>query len=446
VSEPPGGERGNAVSSWRDLVTASLIGTERAMVPAVGIPGLSPAEDDTGDPAAVLLDRAALLTAARRAGRRPERAEPLPVCEPDPRPVVSPAAAIRLARMLGGEYPGLLAEWLTAAVARGLRLPPQLLPALLDRGRRARLADPGLPRLLAEAGGPRARWLAGLNPDWEHAVEEPSTDGEAWRLGEAWQRRAYLASLLARDAPAARALINDGWEAAGGADRVMFLSVLDEVLGPDDEPLLEAALDDGNQDVRRWAAYLLARLPGSALGQRMAERALRYVRMEHAAQGPRLSVGPPRRPDTALQRDGIAEYPAPTRAPFQSRAHVLLEVLARTPLGTWTEGFGLRPAEVVALPSEGWAPVMFAGWARAAIAQGNRDWISALLSHALAGRPGTAAETEALRQLARRADPALGAPGATPVCAGAPDAPPPVRDAIRVLRFRYDMLKELDDG
>ena len=59
------------MNSWHDLVTASLIGTERSVVPAVGIPGLPPAEDDPGDPAAALLDRAALLTAARRAGRGP---------------------------------------------------------------------------------------------------------------------------------------------------------------------------------------------------------------------------------------------------------------------------------------------------------------------------------------------------------------------------------------
>jgi Family of unknown function (DUF5691) len=434
------------VNSWRDLVAASLIGTERSVVPAVAIPGLPPAADDPGDPAAVLLDRAALLTAARRAGRRPDRAEPLPVCAPDPRPMVSPAAARRLRRLISGEHPDLLTEWLAAAVARGLRLPPQLLPALLDRARRGRPADPGLPRLLAEAGGPRARWLADLNPDWEHAVEEASTDEETWRLGDTRQRRGYLASLLTRDPDAGRALLTAGWDAAGAADRVMFLSVLADTLGPPDEPLLEAALDDRAEDVRRWAAYLLARLPGSALGQRMAERALRYVRVEQAAQGLRLSIVTPRRPDAELRRDGIAADPEPIRAPFESRTHVLLEVLARTPLRTWTDGFGLTPAEVVALPSGGWAPVMFAGWSRAAIAQGNRDWISTLLSHALNGRPGTAAEIEALRQLARRADPALGAPGATPVSAGDPDAPPPIRDAVRVLRFRYDMLKELDDG
>jgi hypothetical protein len=416
------------------------------VVPAVGILGLAPAEDDTGDPAAVLLDRAALLTAARRAGRRSARAEPLPVCEPDPRPAVNPAAGRRLARMLNGEYPELLTEWLTAVAARGLRLPPHLLPTLLDRARRALPVDAGLPRLLAEAGGPRARWLAVLSPDWEHAVEEPAIDHETWRFGDARQRRGYLTSVLARDPEAARALITGSWDAAGAAERAMFLSVLAGALDPADEPLLETALDDRADDVRRWAAYLLARLPGSALGQRMSERALRYVRLEHTAQGPRLSVGPPRRPDAALQRDGITSRPDLVRVPLESRSQVLLEVLARTPLRAWTDRFGLAPPEVVALPSGGWAPVLFVGWSRAATAQGDADWMSALLRAALTGRrPGAAAEIEALRQLVRRADPGLGAPGATPDSADAPDVLPPIRAAVRVLRFRYTMLKELDD-
>jgi hypothetical protein len=348
--------------------------------------------------------------------------------------------------MLNGEYPELLTEWLTAVAARGLRLPPHLLPVLLDRARRALSVDAALPRLLAEAGGPRTRWLAGLNPDWEHSVPEPAPDEQAWRHGDARQRRGYLTSLLARDPDAARALITGAWDAAGAAERAMFLSVLAGALGPADEPLLETALDDRAEDVRRWAAYLLARLPGSALGQRMAERALSYVRLEHAAQGPRLSVGPPRRPDAALQRDGITSRPDLIRVPLESRSQVLLEVLARTPLRAWTDGFGLAPPEVVALPSGGWAPVLFVGWSRAAIAQGNADWMGALISAALTGRrPGATAEIEALRQLVRRADPSLGAPGATPESAGTPDVSPPIRDAVRVLRFRFTMLKELDD-
>jgi hypothetical protein len=415
------------LSTWRDLVTASLIGTERTAVPPADIPGLLPAVDDAGDPAAVLLDRAALLTAARRAGRRPDRVEPLPVCEPDPRPAVSPAAGRRLARMLRGEYPELLTEWLNGVAALGLRLRPHSLPALLDRARRAGPADSDLARLVAEAGGPRAEWLARLNPDWEFVTVPVLADQDAWRLGDTAQRRRYLAGMLASDAAAARDLIRGGWGAAGPAERVMFLSVLAGGLSPADEPLLEAAASDRAEDVRSRAANLLARLPGSAFGQRMAERALRCVQIEHDARGPRLLITPP------------------AAGPNQpDRTRLMFEVLARAPLQTWTEGFGLTAAQVVAVPSGGWNPVLFTGWARAAIAQRDHAWMAALIARALTGRsPRTAAETEALRQLARRADPALGAPGALPE--PEPDVPPAVGAALGVLRFRYHMLKELED-
>ena len=121
------------MSTWQDLVTASLIGTERAAVPVVAVPGVPTPADAKADTAALLLDRAALLTVARRGGRQAERAEPLPAAEPDQAPTVHSTAGQRLARMLGGEHPDLLAEWLSAAVTRGLRVPAHLLPALLHR-------------------------------------------------------------------------------------------------------------------------------------------------------------------------------------------------------------------------------------------------------------------------------------------------------------------------
>ena len=120
---------------------------------------------------------------------------------------MSPAAGRRLARMLSGEHPDLLAEWLTAAVARGRRAPAHLLPALLDRARRVSPADPELRRLAAEAGGSRARWLAGLNPDWAFVTAHAPAGDDAWRLGDVGQRRGYLAALRARDPEAARELI-----------------------------------------------------------------------------------------------------------------------------------------------------------------------------------------------------------------------------------------------
>ena len=48
-------------------------------------------------------------------------------------------------------------------------------------------------------------------------------------------------------------------------------------------------------------------------------------------------------------------------------------MIARTPLRTWTDGFGMRPAEILALPAGGWEAVLFAAWSRAAITQRDRS-------------------------------------------------------------------------
>ena len=441
---------GTAVSEWQDLVTASLIGTERAEVPAPAVPGLPVrANAVPGDPATLLLDRAALLTVARRGGTliRPAgsgfQAEPLPAAEPDPAPAVSPAAGGRLDRMLGGEHPDLLAEWLTAAIAHSRRVPPRLLPALLDRVRRVSPSDPELRRLSAEAGGARARWLARLNPDWTFVTALTESGDDTWRLGGKSQRRGYLAALRARDPAAARELITQSW-AAGGPERVMFLSVLaNQGLSLADEPLLESALDERDAEVRGWAAHLLARLPGSALGQRMARRAAGCLRIDQGVRGTRLIVTPPADCDAAMRRDGVTSRRGGGPAEMDGRTHLLHEVLARTPLRTWTGQFGRTAEQILAVPSGAWAPVLFTGWSRAAMAQRDQDWMTALVDWALAGGPtGTLFGAETLRQLARRADPARCARETT--AHPAAEIPLPIRDAISVLRFRYDMLKELE--
>lgn len=432
------------MSTWQDLVTASLIGTERAAVPLAAVPGLPFPADAPADPAALLLDRAALLTAARRGGRPAGRAEPLPAVDPDPAPPVSQAAARRLARILRGEHPDLLAEWLAVAVARGRRAPAHLLPALLDRARRVSSADPELRRLAAEAGGSRARWLAGLNPDWRYVSAHTLAGDDAWRLGDAVQRRGYLASLRARDPGAARELIAGGWAAASPDERLMFVKVMASGLSLADEPLLEAALGDGSAWVRKMAAEVLATLPGSALARRMAGRALGCLRLHQGSHGTRLVVVPPTQCDGVMQRDGISPGPSTLITGPASQAHLVLDVLARTPLCTWTGEFGRTPEQILALPAGSWAPVLFTGWARAAIAQRDRTWIAALVNWALAGGlPGTPSDVETLGELVRRMDPAFAVTG---TAAGVLAAMlPGVREAINVLRFRYQMLKELDD-
>jgi hypothetical protein len=433
------------VSAWPDLVTASLIGTERTGLPAAADPGLPVQPGGVpDDPAALLLDRAALLTVARRGGRPAGQAEPPPEAEPDPAPAVNPAAGRRLARMLGGEHPDLLAEWLAAAVARDRRAPAHLLPALLDRARRVSPSDPELRRLAAEAGGSRARWLAGINPDWTFVTAHAGAGPDAWRLGGKSQRRGYLAARRTRDPETARELITQSWEAAAGPERVMFLSVMANAgLSLADEPLLEAALDEPDADVRSWAAYLLARLPGSALGQRMAKRALGCVRIDPGVLSEHLVMGPPVQWDVAMRRDGLSPRGGGSLQQPDDRTHLLLEILASTPLCTWTQEYGRTAEQILGLLSGAWAPVLFTGWSRAATAQRDQEWMIALINWALAGGPtGTRFGAETLRQLARRVDPARCALQAT--AGRGAEIPPPIRDAIGVLRFRYAMLKEME--
>ena len=400
--------------------------------------------DAPADPAAILLDRAALLTVARRGGRPPEQAEPPPVAEPDPAPAVSRAAGHRLARILSGEHPDLLAGWLSAAVTSGLRVPAHLLPTLLDRARRVSPANLDLRRLAAEAGGSRACWLAGLNPDWAFVTVHTPRGDDAWRLGDAAQRRGYLVALRGQDPDAARELIAASWDAAG-PERVMFLTVLADGLSPADEPLLESALGDRAAEVCGWAAHLLAGLPGSALGQRMAERAVGCLHLDQgiSISDARLAASPPAKCDAAMRRDGITPSPGAGRSLLADQAHLLLEVIARTPLDTWTGEFGRSAEQILAVPAGGWGPVLFTGWSRAAMAQRDQEWMAALINWAIAGGlPGHPSGAETLRQLVRRVDPALAAPGTTTSFLAV--LPPTVRDAITVLRFRYDMLKELD--
>ncbi len=362
------------MTAWDELVSTALVGTERRPVPEVTVAGVDVA---AGEAAAQLLDRAALLAVERRAGRAARRAAPLPAAPEERTPPASPAVTRRLARLLAGEYPEVLPEWFGAAAARGVRAPAELLPDLLAVGRRERALRPAV----AVVAGRRGHWLAGLNPDWEYLLAESGPDGEldqeVWELGTPAQRRDHLARLRARDPAAARELLASSWDEETPDERAAFVAVLEDGLAAADEPFLEAALDDRRAAVRELAADLLARLPGSALGRRMAERAGACLRLERRRRGPRLVAEPPTACDRAMQRDGVRR-----RAPKGTgeRAWWLEQVLARTPLATWIGRLGATPAEILHLRLDEWGPVVTAGWVRATLVQRDPGWAGALLA------------------------------------------------------------------
>ncbi|WP_131743019.1 DUF5691 domain-containing protein, partial [Actinomadura roseirufa] len=362
------------VGGWNAHVTAALLGTERRDPPALQEAPAAPASVGAdGGKAGRLLDQAALLTVRRRAGRLPARAGTAGEADPaggagtveliapapaEHAPVVPPDAAARLARILAGEQIQVLPEWLDAAAGHGLRVPARLLPELLERGRGDRVLRPSI----ARAAGRRGVWLALRNTDWAYLVGTGDDHGGGdgvWETGTRLQRVAFLSGLRGTDPERARRLLASTWGREPAPDRAAFLATFEHGLGPADEDVLEAALEDRGKDVRQVASDLLARMPGSAYGRRMAARARRClvpaVREVRGRERTWILVEAPREHDEDLARDGVPFHPGGSFAPggggpVGTRAAWLREILARTPLTTWTDLFGLPPMEIVCLP------------------------------------------------------------------------------------------------
>ncbi|MEU2538516.1 DUF5691 domain-containing protein [Streptomyces iakyrus] len=418
--------------AWEGLVTTALLGTDRRTPP-----GAAPGPDAP----LALLDAAAVETVRRRAGLRPARAAERPQAAPeDVRPALPPAAARRLAMLLadrpgpsGGGRRGaapdlteLLPQWLAVANARGFAPPPQVLPALLDAARgRTDLRPAAL-----EFAGPRALWLARLNPDWRFALRAAPGGGAAlphlqdddgvrrlWQEGLFAERVALLSALRSRTPAAARDLLASTWGTERAEDRLMFLDSLREGLGPDDEPFLEQALADRSRNVRATAAELLSALPGSALAARMAVRAEACVAIDHmrsaqpsgtggipggtAQTTVAIAVEAPHECDPGMERDGVV---AKAPAGRGERSWWLGQLVEAAPLGTWSRRLGGRtPREIVALPvADGWQGELHAAWCRAAVRQRDAAWSRALLgdpSAPEAGGPGAVSLAERAKLL-----------------------------------------------
>ena len=365
--------------AWTDLVATAMLGTDRRPLPSVP-PGTVEMFGTGPDAAVALLDRAAAVVAARRAGALPEPAgRRIAECPADPRPPCPRRAARRLGLMLEGHQADFLPEWLQALGAAGLAAPPEHLAGLMELTRSA----PAARRAVQVAAGPLAAWLCEVVPGlgWE----PPADPAEAWERGAAAERIDAVRRLRATDPAAARALLAAGLGGERADVRAACYGALAVGLGADDEPLLERALDDRVASVRAVAADLLASLPGSAWSARMARRAEQMVHVVGPAGRDRFDIRLMAPLPARWERDGID----PAAPPGTSLGvHVLRQVVAGTPL-SWWERLAPAPHLVVLAAEHELGPVLLAGWATAAVRQRRADWAGLLLDET--GDPALAA-------------------------------------------------------
>lgn len=373
-------------AAWQQLVTLAVLGTDRAgrELPRVdGRPGELLSRLTGRDPEQMLLCCAGILSSSLDAGRRPRRidARQGTACEADTLPLCSPRAAGLLMQVIRDDREQLLEEWCAAAADARRRVPEPLLARFLDAV--MRIEDPAAQACALRVAGQRGQWLARHNPRWSACAAAATEDpAEVWSSGTREERLRVLHALRQSDPRRARDLVVATWAHEPADVREPVVESFVVGLCMEDEPFLEAALDDKRKNVRTRAAALLAGLPESRLCRRMVERMTPLLRTAESRGGllrrsrVSLQVVLPEGPDKAMLRDGLE---AKAKGELGAKAVLLQRMLAATPLRTWTESWGMQPAEVVALAAHSeWKEAIIQGWAAAALSQRSAEWIAAL--------------------------------------------------------------------
>ncbi len=383
-----------------ELVSVALLGTARRSADGVRLDAAVTAAvpQRAGEPAVRLLDAAALQDLYLRGGRMPGTAPKPEPAPDDPRPLLPRQAADRLRRLLT-EKSAFLPEWFAAAAPFDYRLPDVLCVHALTAAADVQLRGP-----LLRLAGRRGRWLAARNPAWSSLLDafpvdrvaDPSApeeiDGspgaaDVWLFGAPGERKDWLARLRRTDPAAALEVLGTAWAKESGPIKAELLALLVDGLSLDDEALLERALDDRRGDVRRTAAGLLARLPGSALGQRMAALVSSWLRV--TADGT-VEVAVPAAVDAQARRDGITDGTDQATLRWDtpdSTLKTLHQAIAATPLTAWDQLVGATgsatatAALTLNLPPR-YAKAIVDGWVDAALSQRDTTWARALFAHA----------------------------------------------------------------
>ena len=374
---------------WSDLVTSALLGTERgapAPSPAAAGPlGEHLARIPAEDREQAHLSAAALLTSYRQAGRTAGAAlAPVPVeCPPDALAECRPKTAHLIAMALDKQHAPVLPEALGLLAGVRRRLPHAMLPDLLNAGRGGHSLRPAIQAVADRRGF----WLAAQNPEWSYLASKEDT--EVWTEGGAAARLSYYTQVRAADPERARALLSEAWTTESAGDRAAFLDAWEADLSMEDEPFLESALDDRSKEVRKTAAGLLTKLPGSRLVQRMIARAEPLIALHSPLIGrTRLDAAPPDAGDAAMARDGIEIKPPQGEG---EKAFWLRQIVAAVPLEFWTAKFGRSAPKLVALARQNeWSAPLLIGWRQAARRTQSTDWLLALIQDALEHDPAAA--------------------------------------------------------
>lgn len=360
---------------WTELVKVAILGTDRTEIPAAVLAELQSVGIDINESPDLVLARglAYFRMLTKAAGELPVYEGELPafIEEAEGIGLCSPKSGRHLRLILDGTFPAALPEFIALLLERKKALPPESVPALLDRC----INDADLWGQLQPALGQLGHWLIGQNPAWEHLA--PRVDPAEWPEAGMGKRRLILAHWRRQEPTRAMEVLESIWPDLDYKDRAACLRELRTGLSAQDELFLESGLDDGRKPVRREAAALLAQLPDSALQERLFTAATEMLEYD----GRHLTIHPPSELSKALQRDGIekknTDYPRANR-----QLSWFFQLIERIPPQRWAQHWERSPADIVQLVGEADRNRNFVrALARASLLHDDKDWLDAVATH-----------------------------------------------------------------
>ena len=321
------------MTTTSDLVTAATVGTAHRSVDLAALPDQLRPDPLPDDSAAALLDAAALSAVARRTvlPTVPAARDALIGPGTERLPVVPDVIRQVLSRVTN--QPAVLLEALELIRRAGFRLPPALVPGLLDDTRAEVVAA------TRPVSGEIGRFLMTKNPRWAAPADPDLTDRTRWDEGTIAQRLRWLRSYRRADPNGARELLVENIFQESAGNRAELVEVLADGLSGADEDFLMQALQDRSRVVATAAIALLTELPESALRRDMRALAARHVTLcRRLLRTPTIRV-------TEVNGQEFAPWPIPESDPWTV-------LLSRIDPAEWPQVFGGDLLRLVASESE----------------------------------------------------------------------------------------------